>query len=752
MLGREPSDARAAAAVRGVRRQPVLPGAVGPRVRRRGSESARADVRSSELRVPAMVVAALSEELALLSAGSRRVLQGASVAGDPFEPELAAAASDVGEPEAMDAIDELLERRPDPTDQRASALSLPPSDRPARRLRGLAGRLAHRSARTRRPGPRRPWRRRPGSRPAHRRLRQGRRHGRRRRAHRGRPAVRPARAGDSRAMVLRRAAPAAGIRRPPLNGSSCSPPPPLRWRRPAASPKPTRRSRKASDSLDADATALRVRLVAACARVEHLLGRHEQAHERLAAALEDLPDAAGAAAVSLMLELAADEVYRLRYQAGQAWAQQAVDAAKAIGDPALEAAALATLARAFVLGRRAGPRRAGARRGDRDRWTRLTDEQLAGRLDAAVELAGAEIYLDRFVEAAAHAERALAVGRATGQGQLFPGIYATLGVARCMLGRLADAAELLDAAIEAARLSGHPPALAWALFCRAFVAVPAGDLKTAIAAAQESFELATEANQAVIAARAASILAVALLDAGESDRAAAVLAGPLGEQQFGAIPAVWRAYLLELMTRCWLALGRRDEAAAAAAGAHASAAAVGLRSADSDGLPCDRRRRPGRRGRCHGRTAGAARGRSRRRRRHAGRGRPRPHHRRPGAGRARRQRPRNPRARTGSRRARPLRRRALPRRGATRTAPARPAHPPAHPAGRLDQWRERVDRSRAGDRRADRRPQDQRRDRPRAVPQQEDRRDAHPQHVPQARRQLSGRHRSRDGSRRPRFR
>ena len=83
-----------------------------------------------------------------------------------------------------------------------------------------------------------------------------------------------------------------------------------------------------------------------------------------------------------------------------------------------------------------------------------------------------------------------------------------------MVGRLADAAELLDAAIEAARLSGHPPALAWALFCRAFVAVPAGDLKTAIAAAQESLELATEANQAVIAARAASVLAVALLDAG----------------------------------------------------------------------------------------------------------------------------------------------------------------------------------------------------------------------------------------------
>ncbi len=275
--------------------------------------------------------------------------------------------------------------------------------------------------------------------------------------------------------------------------------------------------------VDADAAAPRVQLTAACARVERLLGRHEQAHERLAAALEDLPDASGVAAVSLMLELAADELYRLRYHAGQAWARQAVDAAKANADPALEAAALATLARALSWG-------GDPNQGEQVRSQAaaildlLTDEQLAGRLDAAVELAGAEIYLDRFGEAAAHAERALAVGRATGQGHLFPGIFATLGVALTMAGRLADAAELLDAAIESARLSGHPPALAWALFCRAFVAVPAGDLKTAIAAAQESLELADEANQAIIAARAAAVLAVALLDAGQPDRAGAVLA------------------------------------------------------------------------------------------------------------------------------------------------------------------------------------------------------------------------------------
>jgi len=58
--------------------------------------------------IKTLVAAALLEELALLSTSSRRVLEGASVAGDPFAPELAAAAADVSEQHAMDAIDELL--------------------------------------------------------------------------------------------------------------------------------------------------------------------------------------------------------------------------------------------------------------------------------------------------------------------------------------------------------------------------------------------------------------------------------------------------------------------------------------------------------------------------------------------------------------------------------------------------------------------------------------------------------------------
>jgi DNA-binding CsgD family transcriptional regulator len=577
MLGREPSDAASALLYEESGGNPFYleqlarasDGAM-----RRGPEP---ELLVSELHVPDVVVAALGEELALLSAAGRRVLEGASVAGDPFEPELAAAAADVGEPEAMEAVDALLS---------ADLIRLTNVPRRFRFRHPIVRRAVYESSPA-------AWRI-----GAHERVAEAladRGAGVLARAHH---VDASARIGDTAAVATLADAARQSAMRAPATAA--------RWysgalrllpdtapgdqrvellSASAGSLAATGRFTEAHQALveslgllGANATAQRVRLVAACARMEHLLGRHDQAHERLVAALTDLPDAGGAPAASLMLELAADELYRLRYQAGQEWAQQAVDAAKTIGDPALEAAAMATLARALAWG--GEPTRGEQARAEAATMVdALTDEQLTGRLDAAVELAGAEIYLDRFIEAAAHAERALALGRATGQGRSFPQVYATLGVAWCMAGRLADAAELLEAAIEAARLSGHPPALAWALFCRAFVAVPAGDLKTAIAAGQESLELATEASQDVIAARAAAVLAVALLDAGHPERAATALAGPVGSEQFDAIPDVWRAYLLELMTRCWLTLGRREQAQAAAAGAQGSAEAVGLRSA-----------------------------------------------------------------------------------------------------------------------------------------------------------------------------
>ena len=53
-------------------------------------DSATPEPSLAGLDVPPAVASALAEELALLSDDARRVLEGAAVAGDPFEPELAA--------------------------------------------------------------------------------------------------------------------------------------------------------------------------------------------------------------------------------------------------------------------------------------------------------------------------------------------------------------------------------------------------------------------------------------------------------------------------------------------------------------------------------------------------------------------------------------------------------------------------------------------------------------------------------------
>ena len=76
---------------------------------RDGATNRSPEVALTGIDVPSAVAASLHEELTLLSERARRVLEGAAVAGDPFEPELAAAAVESSEAEAMDAIDELLQ-------------------------------------------------------------------------------------------------------------------------------------------------------------------------------------------------------------------------------------------------------------------------------------------------------------------------------------------------------------------------------------------------------------------------------------------------------------------------------------------------------------------------------------------------------------------------------------------------------------------------------------------------------------------
>ncbi len=326
-----------------------------------------------------------------------------------------------------------------------------------------------------------------------------------------------------------------------------------------------------------DAVALRVRLTTATAGTEHLLGLHEAAHQRLDRALENLDDPASPEAVALTLELAIDGVYTMRFPQIARRAGQALATARRLDDPPLVATAAAALAWGTALCGRV-PEAETYRREAAALVDGLSDQDLARRLDAAVHLAGAELYLDRFAAAGDHAERVIAVARTTGQPAFVPFAFMLLAWVHMLRGDLADGARSLDAAIEEARLLRNDQSLAGFLLNRSLTALAAGDLELAVGAGREAVELTRDLDNGLIPAAAPLALSAALLESGDPGLGDAVdlMVERCGGPGLPLMPGgSFRAKWLELLTRCSLALGRHADAERAAACAHDAAVRMG---------------------------------------------------------------------------------------------------------------------------------------------------------------------------------
>ena len=541
---------------------------------RTGAATSTLGLTLSGLDVPAAVAASLSEELSLLGDAGRRMVEAGAVAGDPFELELAAAAAAIPEAAAMNAVDELLE------------LDLVRATDVPRRFRfrhPLIRRAVYEST---------PHGWRLG---AHERCAEALEARGASAAARAHHIERSARRGDGAAVVLLRAAGDEAARLAPESAA--------RWfgdalrLLPESTPAADRvelllagaRAWAAAghftDSHEAmleavaivpeRAVELRTTVATTCAGVERFLGRYEQAHARLERALRALPSAASAEATELLIELTLNEFYRSRYDAMNHWATDAVSAASAVGDTALIAAA--RVIRAFAASMTEPTERARSLRAEAAALVDgASDEELSRRPDVAGWLAIAEVYLDLYAEADVHATRALELGRASGRGDPLHRLYPVLPRIWYVRGKLASAAELLDGAIESGRLLGSPPALAGNLFNRSAVALATGDVDVARATAEEGVELTRDLDGGFVAAWAAVRLANVLVETGEPSRAVELLRADAGGEELALIPASWRAYGLELLTRCWLALDRTDAAQRAAELAEATAAATGL--------------------------------------------------------------------------------------------------------------------------------------------------------------------------------
>ncbi len=155
----------------------------------------------------------------------------------------------------------------------------------------------------------------------------------------------------------------------------------------------------------------------------------------------------------------------------------------------------------------------------------------------------------------------------------------TIGLAHALevRGRLAEAAEHADAAVDGARLWGNNQMLCFALTADAWVSALRGELERAKAAGAEAMALLDGLDESVLSRATRVHVAAAMLEAGEPEDCLATMAAA----DFNGIEPGRRAWLYAILARAELALGRRSLAAEWVARGEAAAADLALPYAEA---------------------------------------------------------------------------------------------------------------------------------------------------------------------------
>ena len=503
--------------------------------------------------VPAMLAAAVSLELAALDAPARTLAEGAAVAGDPFDPELAAAAAGLEHDSA--ALDRLLTAGlvhatgrgrefvfRHPLVRQSVYDGAPPAWRLDAHERATAA-LERRGAAL---------------------------------AARAHHVERFARAGDAAAIELLAAAAAAAPSRAAARWYAAAlrllPAEDATGRRGLLIPLAEAlidvgRLEQARDTLLAalegsdELTDERLALLAACAGTEGLLGRHDEARRRLLQPLEDAPPRAEAA---LSLELATDAYYGGRPRELRAWAARAAR----VGEPGqlVRAHALGALGALWEL--------------DGAAAARALDDAAAGLGDVedflcARDVATAQLLMERYRDAAATSARALTLARRDGRAPLLCWLSVVQAGALGNLLDLAGALDAIDTAEGIARRQGLPPLLLSVLWQRAVINHVRGEEVEAETAVAQTRELIARIEPGEFTRTATCVTAVLSCSERDPERCLSELQAAAGNGLDRIVPT-WSTWVLLAAVRAALAAGRPEQAAAWAERATALAAQLGL--------------------------------------------------------------------------------------------------------------------------------------------------------------------------------
>lgn len=430
--------------------------------------------------VPGTVAAAIAQQLDRLSPAAHAFADGAAVAGDPFELDVAAAAAAIDEPAALAALDELV------------AADLVRAT--AGRTFGFRHPLVHRAVSDSTGAG---WRREAHARAAALLERRG-----------AAPTLRAyhveqfAQPGDREAIALFEAAGAetaatapaasadwygAALRLAPADDAALRAG--LLERRGLALGAAGRldASRDALDDcialLAPDDAARRVTLVSAVSTADVLLGEYRSAERRIDAALASTPPPLRPRLLSNRAGIA---FLKGDSAAVAGWAERAEQALDLLpADQALASRAAVASQRAFgqvLLGEQAGARVEAAAR----LLEQIDDAALAAEVDVLWTVGGNLSQVERYAVAAPVLRRGLRLARNSLQAHLHLHLHVVLAMAELPLLELDAALERLEVAEEATRLQGRRYELAFALTQKARVLAARGQQEEAEQAAFDS--------------------------------------------------------------------------------------------------------------------------------------------------------------------------------------------------------------------------------------------------------------------------
>jgi tetratricopeptide (TPR) repeat protein len=292
----------------------------------------------------------------------------------------------------------------------------------------------------------------------------------------------------------------------------------------------------------------RLEAVVLAALLDELLGNWERAHELLREEIASLADPTSPAAAELLRELAFTSFIGADWAGvrSAATASLAADGATMAKVGALSVLALANLD--DLPAAEAATAEAAAL------FDATTDEQVGNHQPGlAIWLGWAEVCVRRVDDAIRHLRRATALSEARGHRHLTVGLLAVTAQALAMRGRIAEMAEVVEHAVEAALLSESSLFLSWATGLKCAVEVRRGDLYAAVRFGEQAQR--TGAAGGLFAESARLHLAEALLELGESQRCKDLLA--TAEPAFPLYGSLWT----ELLARAELGLGNLDRAA-----------------------------------------------------------------------------------------------------------------------------------------------------------------------------------------------